>query len=133
PQGHEIIDGRVVPVDWLAVIFNPSFPYRLLHMSVAAFLATALLVVASAAWHLLRGNDNAAIRKMMSMGLSMLLIVAPIQAVIGDLHGLNTLEHQPAKLAAMEGHWKNKGGEGTPLILFGWPDMEREETRYKVE
>ena len=133
PQGHAIIDGRIVPVDWLAVIFNPSFPYRLLHMSVAAFLATALLVVASAAWHLLRGNDNAAIRKMMTMGLSMLLVVAPMQAVIGDLHGLNTLEHQPAKLAAMEGHWENKGGEGTPLILFGWPDMAREETLYKVE
>jgi cytochrome d ubiquinol oxidase subunit I len=133
PQGHAIIDGRIVPVDWLAVIFNPSFPYRLLHMSVAAFLATALLVVASGAWHLLRGNDNAPIRKMMGMGLSMLLVVAPIQAVIGDLHGLNTLEHQPAKIAAMEGHWENTGKEGTPLILFGWPDMQREETLYKLE
>ncbi|MDC8758191.1 cytochrome ubiquinol oxidase subunit I [Janthinobacterium fluminis] len=133
PQGYEIVDGRVVPVDWLQVIFNPSFPYRLLHMSVAAFLATALLVVASAAWHLLRGRDNAAIRKMMSMGLWLVLLVAPIQAVIGDFHGLNTLKYQPAKIAAMEGHWENKGEEGTPLILFGWPDMEREETRFKLE
>lgn len=133
PQGHEIIGGRVVPVDWLAVIFNPSFPYRLAHMSVAAFLATALMVGGSAAWLLLKGKDNAAIRKMLSMAMWMLVIVAPIQAVIGDFHGLNTLKHQPAKIAAMEGHWENKGGAGVPLILFGMPDMEAEETRYKVE
>ena len=133
PQGYRIVDGRVVPLDWLQIIFNPSFPYRLLHMSVAAFLATALLVVASAAWHLLRGTDNPAIRKMMSMGLWLVLLVAPIQAVIGDFHGLNTLKHQPAKIAAMEGHWQNEGKEGTPLMLFGWPDMEREETRFKLE
>jgi cytochrome d ubiquinol oxidase subunit I len=133
PQGYEVVDGRVIPVDWLQVIFNPSFPYRLLHMSVAAFLATALLVVASAAWHLLRGTDNPAIRKMMAMGLWLVLLVAPIQAVIGDFHGLNTLKYQPAKIAAMEGHWQNEGEGGTPLILFGWPDMAREETRFKVE
>ncbi|HAQ73075.1 cytochrome ubiquinol oxidase subunit I [Stutzerimonas nitrititolerans] len=133
PQGHEIIDGIVVPVDWLAVIFNPSFPYRLTHMAIAAFLATAFMVGASAAWHLLRGRDNPAIRKMLSMAMWMALIVAPIQALVGDFHGLNTLEHQPAKIAAMEGHWDNSSGEPTPLLLFGWPDMEREETLYKVE
>lgn len=133
PQGFEIVDGRVIPVDWVAVIFNPSFPYRLLHMSVAAFLATAFFVGASAAWHLLRGRDNPAIRKMLSMAMWMALIVAPVQALIGDAHGLNTLEHQPAKIAAMEGHWDNSSGEPTPLILFGWPDMQREETRFKVE
>ena len=133
PQGHEIIDGIVVPVDWFAVIFNPSFPYRLTHMAIAAFLATAFMVGASAAWHLLRGRDNPAIRKMLSMAMWMALIVAPIQAVVGDFHGLNTLEHQPAKIAAMEGHWDNSAGEPTPLLLFGWPDMEREETRFKVE
>jgi len=133
PQGYEIINGRVVPVDWFAVIFNPSFPYRLAHMSVAAFLATALMVGASAAWLLLKGKDNPAIRKMLSMAMWMLIAVAPIQAVIGDAHGLNTLHHQPAKLAAMEGHWENKGNEGVPLILFGLPDMYAEETKYKVE
>ncbi|WP_092140012.1 cytochrome ubiquinol oxidase subunit I [Cupriavidus sp. YR651] len=133
PQGFEIVNGRVVPTDWIAVIFNPSFPYRLAHMSVAAFLATALFVGASAAWHLLRGRDNAAIRKMLSMAMWMLLIVAPIQAVIGDMHGLNTLEHQPAKIAALEGHWENTGNEPLPLLLFGWPDMQREETRFAVE
>ena len=133
PQGVEIVNGRLIPVDWLAVIFNPSFPYRLLHMSVAAFLATALMVGASAAWHLLRGNDNPAVKKMMSMAMWMVLLVAPVQAVIGDFHGLNTLKHQPAKIAAIEGHWENVGNEGTPLVLFGWPDMQREETRFKIE
>lgn len=133
PQGHEIVDGRLIPVDWLAVIFNPSFPYRLVHMSLAAFLATALFVAASAAWHLLRGRSTPAIRKMMSMAMWMVLVVAPLQVVVGDFHGLNTLEHQPAKLAAMEGHWENHEGEGVPLILFGWPDMAREETRFALE
>ncbi|OCA55839.1 cytochrome ubiquinol oxidase subunit I [Photorhabdus namnaonensis] len=133
PQGHEIVNHQVVPVDWLAVIFNPSFPYRLAHMSTAAFLASAFFVAASAAWHLLKGNDSTAMKKMLSMSMWMILIIAPLQALIGDAHGLNTLKHQPAKVAAMEGHWENLPGEATPLILFGIPDMEREETRYAVE
>ncbi|MFZ5961255.1 cytochrome ubiquinol oxidase subunit I [Pseudomonas knackmussii] len=133
PQGFEIVDGRVIPTDWFAVIFNPSFPYRLMHMAIASFLATAFFVGASAAWHLLRGRDNPAIRKMFSMAMWMALIVAPIQAMVGDAHGLNTLEHQPAKIAAIEGHWDNSEGGPTPLILFGLPDMQREETRFKVE
>jgi cytochrome bd ubiquinol oxidase subunit I len=133
PQGFEIVDGRVIPVDWLAVIFNPSFPYRLAHMAIAAFVATAFFVGASAAWHLLRGRDNPAIRRMLSMAMWMALIVAPIQAMVGDAHGLNTLEHQPAKIAAIEGHWENVGDEPTPLILFGWPDMKEEKTKYALE
>lgn len=132
PQGYRIIDGRVVPVDWLAVIFNPSFPYRLAHMVVAAFLATALVVAASGAWHLLRGRDNAAVRTMLSMAMWMVLAAAPIQAVLGDFHGLNTLQYQPAKIAAMEGHWQNEPGESVPLLLFGIPDMDAETTRYAV-
>ncbi len=133
PQGYIIENGIVVPEDWLKIIFNPSFPYRLFHMSVAAFLASAFFVGASGAWHLLRGNDNPAVRKMFSMALWMALIVAPIQAMIGDAHGLNTLEHQPAKIAAIEGHWENPPGEATPLILFGIPDMEQERTKYALE
>ncbi|MBC8950188.1 cytochrome ubiquinol oxidase subunit I [Xenorhabdus sp. TS4] len=133
PQGHEIIDNLVVPVDWFAVIFNPSFPYRLLHMGTAAFLASAFFIAASAAWHLLKGNDSSAMRKMLSMAMWMILIIAPLQAVIGDMHGLNTLKHQPAKIAAMEGHWENHPGEATPLILFGIPNQEAEETRYAVK
>jgi cytochrome bd ubiquinol oxidase subunit I len=133
PQGHAIIDGRVVPMDWIAVIFNPSFPYRLTHMVLAAFIATALVVGGSAAWHLLRGRSVEPVRVMLSMALWMLLAVAPLQALVGDAHGLNTLEHQPAKLAAIEGHWENHSGEGVPLILFGWPDMQAETTHWKVE
>ncbi len=133
PQGFEILDGRVVPVDWLQVIFNPSFPYRLAHMVVAAYLSTALVVGAGAAWHLLRGHNTTAIRTMLSMAMWMLLFAAPVQVFIGDLHGLNTLKYQPAKIAAMEGHWQNKPGEGVPLILFGLPDMEQERTNYAVE
>jgi cytochrome d ubiquinol oxidase subunit I len=133
PQGYEIVDGRVIPVDWLAVIFNPSFPYRLTHMAIAAFVATAFFVGASAAWHLLRGRDNPAIRRMLSMAMWMALVVAPIQAMVGDAHGLNTLEHQPAKIAAIEGHWENVGDEPTPLILFGIPDMKEERTKYAIE
>lgn len=132
PQGFEIINDQVVPVDWLAVILNPSFPYRLVHMTLAAFLATALMVAGSAGWHFLKGNDSPAVRKMFSMALWMLLAVAPLQAVVGDFHGLNTLKYQPAKIAAIEGHWENKPGEGVPLALIGWPDMEEERTRFAV-
>lgn len=133
PQGFEIINNQVVPVDWIAVIFNPSFPYRLAHMGVAAFLASAFFIAASASWHLLKGNKTSAMKKMLSMSLWMILILAPIQALIGDVHGLNTLKHQPAKIAAIEGHWENEPGEATPLILFGMPDMDAEETKYKIE
>jgi cytochrome d ubiquinol oxidase subunit I len=132
PQGYEIVDGKMAPADWFAIIFNPSFPYRLAHMAVAAFLSTALFVGSSGAWHLLRGNDTPAVRKMLSMAMWLILIVAPIQAVIGDFHGLNTLRHQPAKVAALEGHWENTGNEALPLILFGVPDMQAERTRYAV-
>ncbi|MEX0447906.1 cytochrome ubiquinol oxidase subunit I [Xenorhabdus sp. SGI246] len=133
PQGYEIVNNQVVPVDWLAVIFNPSFPYRLLHMGTAAFLASAFFIAASAAWHLLKGNNSSAMQKMLSMAMWLILIIAPLQAMIGDLHGLNTLKHQPAKIAAMEGHWENHPGEATPLILFGIPDQTAEETRYAVK
>ena len=134
PQGYEIIDGRVVPVDWIEIIFNPSFPYRLVHMALAAFLATALFVAASGAWHMLKGSAKPHAQKMFSMAMWMLLFTAPLQIIAGDFHGLNTLEHQPAKIAAMEGHWENEPGvEGVPLILFGWPDMEAEETKYALK
>ena len=133
PQGFDIEGGRVVPVDWLAVIFNPSFPYRLVHMTIAAFLSTALFVGASAAWHLLKGNNTVRVRTMLSMAMWMAVVVAPIQIEAGDQHGLNTLKYQPAKIAAIEGHWRNAPGEGVPLILFGWPNMAKETTDYAVE
>ena len=133
PQGFEIVDGRVVPVDWLKVIFNPSFPYRLAHMVVAAYLATALFVGASGAWHLLKRRDTPAVRTMLSMAMWMVLIVTPVQIEIGDQHGLMDLKYQPAKIAAVEGHWENEPGESLPLILFGLPDMKAETTRYAVQ
>ncbi|GHD68680.1 cytochrome ubiquinol oxidase subunit I [Jeongeupia chitinilytica] len=131
PAGFDIVDGRVVPTDWWAVIFNPSFPYRLVHMTLSAFVVTALLVAATAAWHLLRQRRDAAIKTSFSMALGMLVILAPLQAFVGDLHGLNTLKHQPAKLAAIEGIWETEQG-GTALNLFGIPNMKEERTDYAL-
>ncbi len=132
PAGYAINEvGQFVPVDWVAVIFNPSFPYRLVHMLLAAYLSTAFIVGGTGALHLLRDATLPASRIMFSMAMWMAAIVAPLQIVAGDLHGLNTLEHQPAKVAAMEGHFETRAG--APLILFGWPDMEQERTRYAVE
>lgn len=132
PQGFAIENGIIVPQDWLAIIFNPSFPYRLAHMGTAAFMVTALLVAATAAWHLLKGRRDTLVKKSFSMALWMLLLLAPVQVLIGDQHGLNTLEHQPAKLAAMEGHWETNHSDGMPLYLFGIPDMQAETTHYAV-
>ena len=132
PQGFSIENGIIVPQDWFAIVFNPSFPYRLAHMAAAAFLVSALLVAATAAWHLLKGRRDALVKTSFSMAMWMILILAPLQVFIGDHHGLNTLKHQPAKLAAIEGHWETNKGEGMPLYLFGIPDMDAEETKYAV-
>ncbi|WP_109481752.1 cytochrome ubiquinol oxidase subunit I [Paraburkholderia sp. C35] len=131
PQGFDIVDNHVVPVDWFKIIFNPSFPYRLAHMAIAAFIVTALVVAAVGAWHLLKGRRDQAVKKMFSMALWMLLVLAPVQAFVGDAHGLNTREHQPAKIAAIEGLWDTEKG-GTALNLFGIPDMQAETTKYAV-
>lgn len=132
PQGFELVDGKVVPTDWLKIVFNPSFPYRLVHMALAAFIVAAVIVGACGAWHLLRGRKDDAIRKSFSMALWMLLVVVPIQVAVGDAHGLNTREHQPAKIAAIEGLWETEKG-GTSLNLVGWPDMDAETTHYAVK
>ena len=131
PTGHAVVDGQIVPAHWWDVIFNPSFPYRLVHMVLAAYLTTAFVVGAVGAWHLLKRDKGEEVRVMFSMALWMAALVAPIQILAGDQHGLNTLEHQPAKIAAMEGHWERQ--RGAPFILVGWPDMEAEETRWAVE
>jgi cytochrome d ubiquinol oxidase subunit I len=132
PAGYALNDvGQFVPADWVAVIFNPSFPYRLVHMLLGAYLSTAFIVGGTGALHLLRDATLPASRIMFSMAMWMAALVAPLQIVAGDFHGLNTLEHQPAKVAAMEGHFETQAG--APLILFGWPDMEQERTRYAVE
>jgi cytochrome bd ubiquinol oxidase subunit I len=133
PQGFAIVNGRVVPVHWLQVIFNPSFPFRLAHMTMAAYLATALFVGAAGAWHVRRGRATASIRTMLSMAMWMILIATPVQMELGDAHGLNTLRYEPAKIAAIEGHWQNTPGASVPLILAGLPDMASETTRYAIE
>jgi cytochrome d ubiquinol oxidase subunit I len=124
PQGFSINDvGQFVPENWFEIIFNPSFPYRLVHMLIAAYLTTALVVGAVGAWHLIRDRSNMGARKMFAMATGMILVAAPIQILAGDMHGINTLEHQPAKIMAMEGHFESHP-DGAPLILFGWPDQE---------
>jgi cytochrome d ubiquinol oxidase subunit I len=125
--------GQFVPAaPWIEIIFNPSFPYRLVHTVIAAYLTTALVVGGVGAWHMLRGRGTPAVRKMFSMAMWMAALVAPVQIFVGDLHGLNTLEHQPAKVMAMEGHYESHP-QGAPLALFGIPDDEAETLKYAVE
>ncbi len=132
PRGFVFEDGRIVPTRWLDIIFNPSFPYRLVHMTIAAFLVAALLVCATGAWHLLKGRRDQSIKTMFSMSLWMILVLAPVQIIAGDQHGLNTRKYQPAKLAAIEGLWETEQG-GTSLNLVGLPDMNAEVTRYAIQ
>ncbi|MFZ7125215.1 MAG: cytochrome ubiquinol oxidase subunit I [Desulfobacterales bacterium] len=132
PRGFRIgADGLLYPVDWIALIFNPSFPYRFVHMTTAAYLTTACVVGGVGGYYLLRGFHVKHARVMFGMAMIMAVFVAPMQLLFGDLHGLNTFEHQPAKVAAMEGLWETR--RGAPLKLFGWPDQEAETTRYAVE
>jgi cytochrome d ubiquinol oxidase subunit I len=132
PQGYVMSDdGRFLPADWAQVIFNPSFFYRLPHMVIASYLSVAFVVGAVGAYHLLRDRQNQAARLMFSMAMWMAVIVAPIQMFVGDSHGLNTLHYQPAKIAAMEGDFDAR--PGTPLILFGMPNMETARTDYALE
>ena len=134
PAGYEVAaNGQFMPgPSWLAIIFTASFPYRLGHTVIAAFLTTAFAVGAVGAWHLLKDRENPGARTMFSMAMGMAAIVAPIQIVAGDLHGLNTLGHQPVKVMAMEGHFQSHP-HGAPLALFGWPDQQAQRLRYAVE
>jgi cytochrome d ubiquinol oxidase subunit I len=131
PSGYSIApDGRFLPTNWFDVIFNPSFAARFPHMVLAAYLSVAFFVGAVGAWHLLRDRSNEAARTMFSMAMWMAAIVAPAQIVMGDLHGLNTLHYQPAKVAALEGDWETS--RAAPAILFGWPNMKEERTDYEL-
>lgn len=133
PVGYAIAEnGQFVPVDWWAIVFNPSFPYRLMHMVLAAYLTTALVVGGVGAFHLLRDKTERSARRMFSMAMWMLVIVAPMQIMAGDIHGLNTLEHQPVKVMAMEGHYDSYPN-GAPLILFGIPNSEEKRIDYAIE
>jgi cytochrome d ubiquinol oxidase subunit I len=133
PVGYEIgANGQYLPgPSWLAIIFNPSFPYRLVHTVIAAYLTTAFAVGGVGAWHLLKDRTSAGARKMFSMAMWMAALVAPVQIVAGDLHGLNTLEHQPVKIMAMEGHYDSHP-DGAPLILLGIPNSAEKRIDHAV-
>ncbi len=130
PQGHAIQNGIAVPVDWLQIIFNPSFPYRFAHMTTAAYLTTSFVVLAVGARYLLAGKFPDEAKTMLRMGVGFAAIVAPLQLFIGDQHGLNTLKHQPIKVAAMEAHWD--GSKPGALVLFAWPDEKNERNLYEI-
>ena len=130
PAGHEIRDGIAYPVSWIEIIFNPSFPYRFAHMFTAAFLTTSLVVAAVGARYLLAERFVEEAKTMLRMGIGMVALLAPLQLGIGDMHGLNTAEHQPAKVAAMEAHWD--GSKPADLVLFAWPDDAAETNHFEI-
>jgi len=130
PAGFEMRDGIAFPTDWFAIVFNPSFPYRFAHMLTAAYLTTCFVILAVGARYLAAGVNLAEARTMLRMGIGFAAIVAPLQLFIGDQHGLNTLEHQPIKIAAMEGHWD--GSKPGDLVLFAWPDEKNETNRFEI-
>ena len=130
PVGYEMRDGIAFPLDWVAIVFNPSFPYRLAHMVTAAYLTTSFVVLAVGARYLLAGRHLEHGRTMLRMAVGFAAIVAPLQLFIGDQHGLNTLEHQPLKIAAIEAHWD--GSAPGDLVLFAWPDEATETNRFAV-
>jgi cytochrome d ubiquinol oxidase subunit I len=130
PQGFELIDGEVHATDWLAIIFNPSFPYRLTHMLLASGLTAAFLIAGLSAFQLLRNAAHRPARGMLRIALLVAAVLAPTQAVVGDFHGLNTLEHQPAKVAAIEGIWE--GGPNIPLLLFAIPNEQERRNDYAI-
>lgn len=130
PAGYAMQDGVTYPVNWWQIIFNPSFPYRFTHMMIATYLTTSMVVAATGARYLLKGQFREEALTMLRMGLGMLAVMAPLQAVVGDFHGINTLKHQPAKIAAIEAHWD--GAHPAPLVLFAWPDSKAERNRAEI-
>lgn len=130
PQGFELRDGIAHATDWWAIVFNPSMPYRLTHMLLASALTVGFLVAGLSAWRWLKGDRAPGVRVALRTGIVMAALLAPLQAFVGDLHGLNTLEHQPAKVAAMEGNWTTQGR--VPLLLFAVPDEAARENRFEI-
>ncbi len=130
PAGFELREGVFHVTSWSDAIFNPSFPFRFLHMGLASFLTGGFVVAGVSAWYLLLGREVEANRKALSMCLWLLLFIAPAQMVVGDFHGLNTLEHQPTKVAAMEGNWETSSN--VPLLLFAIPDQEAQKNHFEV-
>lgn len=130
PAGFEMREGVAFATDWWAIVFNPSFPYRLAHVLIASGLTAAFVVVGISAYRLLKGDTKKAPKLALSTGLTVACLLAPVQAFVGDLHGLNTLEHQPQKVAAMEGLWDTQSG--APLLLFAWPNEEERRNDFEI-
>ena len=130
PQGHEIRDGIVHAADWWAIIFNPSMPYRLTHMLLASGLTVSFLIAGLSAYRWLRGDRAGGVTRALGTAVRLAAILIPIQIFVGDLHGLNTLEHQPAKIAAMEANWET--GPNVPLILIAWPDETNRTNHFEI-
>ncbi|HEX7029181.1 MAG TPA: cytochrome ubiquinol oxidase subunit I [Gammaproteobacteria bacterium] len=130
PAGAELRDGVFHPVDWWAIVFNPSFPYRLTHMVIAAFLTTAVFVAGVSAIRILQGKSREFFSHSLKYGVFTVALLAPVQVVVGDLHGLNTFEHQPLKVAAMEGNWERRAN--APLLLFAIPDQEAATNHFEI-
>ncbi len=130
PAGFEMRDGQAFVLSWTDVIFNPSMPYRVTHMMLATGLTAAFVVAGISAFRQLRGDTSDANRVAMRVSIWLAAILIPLQIIAGDLHGLNTFEHQPAKVAAMEAVWEDQ--EGAPLLLFAWPDEEKRENRFEI-
>jgi cytochrome d ubiquinol oxidase subunit I len=131
PAGFEMRDGVAHATDWLAIIFNPSMPYRLSHMMLASGLTVAFLLAGLSAWRWLRGDHSAGVVRALKTGVVLGAILIPIQIFPGDMHGLNTLKHQPAKIAAMEGIWETERGAG--LLLFAMPDAETRSNNFEIK
>ncbi|MEJ6476772.1 cytochrome ubiquinol oxidase subunit I [Pseudoalteromonas piscicida] len=130
PTGFELRDGIVYPTDWFEVIFNPSFGYRLFHMLLASALTASFLIAGVSAYRLLKNDEKHAPKKALTVALTVAALLTPVQAFVGDLHGLNTLKHQPQKVAAMEGVWETE--KGAPLLLFAIPNEEERRNDYAV-
>ena len=131
PTGHVEVDGQLVAGDWIAVIFNPSFPYRFTHMMLASGLTASFVVAGLSAWRLIKVPGDSAALRTLHTGVVIAAVLAPVQAFVGDQHGLNTLEHQPAKIAAMEAIWKTE--KGVPLVLFAIPNAETRHNDFAIE
>ena len=131
PVGHITVDGVLIAGDWLTVIFNPSFPYRLTHMLLASGLTASFVIAGLSAWRLLRAPGDDSAMKTMRASVLVAAVLAPLQIFVGDLHGLNTLQHQPAKIAAIEGIWKTE--KGAPLVLFALPNEKERRNDYAIE
>lgn len=131
PAGYELREGVFYPTDWWAIVFNPSFPFRLTHMLLASLLTTAFVIAGVSAWHLRRRLHPELARRALRLAVLSAAVFAPLQVLVGDLHGLNTLKHQPMKIAAIEGLWQTR--EGAPFVVFGIPDPLEQSNRYALE